>query len=89
MGRSVPPWRTRVEVELERWHGYRRALPASEQAALDALFDEVRQRSAAGGMLPSLETWHPMVLSMAVGLMVRIGQLDRRLSALEARRVDD
>jgi len=40
-------------------------------------------------MLPSLETWHPMVLSMAVGLMVRIGQLDRRLSALEERRVDD
>ncbi len=85
----MPPWRTRVEREMERWQAYRRALSTPEQAALDALFDEVRQRRAAGGMLPSLETWHPMVLSMAVGLMVRIGQLDHRLSALEARRVDD
>ena len=55
----------------------------------DALLDAVRERRAAGGMLPAVNTWQPTVLSMMVGLMVQINQLSERIQALEERHRHD
>ncbi len=68
---------------------YRRALSSVDQAAFDALLNEVRQRRSAGGLLPALNTWQPMVLNMLVGLMAQVAQLTARIDALEERRSDD
>ena len=89
MGRSVPPWRMRIERELGRLAPYRRALPANDRRSFDTLLDDVRQRRAAGGMLPDVGTWQPMYLSMVVGLMTHIAQLNDRIKALEEGRHDD
>ena len=89
MGRSVPPWRTRVENELQQLMPYRRTLSSVDRAAFDALLDAVRERRAAGGMLPAINTWQPTVLSMLVGLMVQVSQLTERVEALEERRRHD
>ena len=89
MGRSVPPWRTRVEHELQHLAPYRRALSSVDCVAFDALLDAVRERRAAGGMLPAVNTWQPTVLSMMVGLMVQINQLSERVQALEERHRHD
>lgn len=89
MGRSVPPWRMRVERELGRLAPYRRALSANDRRSFDVLLDDVRQRRAAGGMLPDVGTWQPMYLSMVVGLMTHIAQLNDRIKALEEGRHDD
>lgn len=89
MGRSVPPWRTRVEHELQYLTPYRRVLSSVDQAAFDSLLDAVRERRAAGGMLPAVNTWQPTVLSMMVGLMAQIHQLSDRIKALEERHDHD
>ena len=89
MGRSVPPWRTRVEHELQFLEPYRRALSSVDQTAFDALLDAVRERRAAGGMLPAVNTWQPTVLSMMVGLMAQIQQLSNRIKTLEERHDHD
>jgi len=89
MGRSVPPWRWRVEHEVERWQVYRRGLTVPDQHAFDALLDGVRQRRAAGGLLPAAETSQTMMLSMLVDLMARFDDLNRRLAVLEEGRGDD
>ena len=83
MGRSVPPWRTRVEGELQGILPYRRGLSTQDQVALDSLFDAVRQRRAAGGLLPSRRPWEPMVLSMLVDLMVQVRDLREHVRQLE------
>ncbi|MDP6194809.1 MAG: hypothetical protein QF880_03705 [Candidatus Poseidonia sp.] len=85
----MPPWRTRVEHELQHLAPYRRALSSVDCAAFDALLDAVRERRAAGGMLPAVNTWQPTVLSMMVGLMVQINQLSERVQALEERHRHD
>jgi len=85
MGRSVPSWRMRVESELQNLMPFRRALGPVDQAAFDALLNEVRQRRTAGGLLPSLNAWQPAVLSMLVGLMAEIERLSTRLDELEGR----
>ncbi|MCH1616139.1 MAG: hypothetical protein L7R83_01355 [Candidatus Poseidonia sp.] len=89
MGRSVPPWRTRVENELQHLTPYRRALSSVDQAAFDALLDAARERRAAGGMLPAVNTWQPTVLSMMVGLMGQLQQLSDRIQTLEERHRHD
>ena len=85
MGRSVPSWRMRVESELQNLMPFRRALGPVDQAAFDALLNEVRQRRTAGGLLPTLNAWQPAVLSMLVGLMVEVERLSTRLDELEGR----
>lgn len=83
MGRSVPTWRTRAEVELQALEPFRRALPKQEQPHFDALMDSVRQRRTAGGMLPGHDVWPPFMLSMLVGLMSQVDALEQRISELE------
>ena len=48
MGRTVPTWRYRFENELNGLEAYKRALPSSEKAGLEALMNGVRKRRTAG-----------------------------------------
>ncbi len=89
MGRSVPSWRMRVEAELQNLVPYRRALAPDDRAAFDALLNEVRQRRTAGGMLPTMNTWQPAVLSMLVGVMAELAALSERIKTLEERHGHD
>jgi hypothetical protein len=89
MGRSVPPWRTRVEDELGRLAPYRRALATTDQHALDRLVNDVRQRRAAGGMLPAANAREVMLLNMLVGMMARLERLEHHLSSLREGHDDD
>ena len=89
MGRSVLPWRTRIEAELHALGPFRRALPVDEQMLLDVLLNDVRTRRAAGGMLPAHDPWNPLLLSMMLGLSQRIHKLEFRLERLEGEAADD
>ena len=79
----------RVESELQNLLPYRRALAPDDRVAFDALLDEVRQRRTAGGMLPTMNTWQPAVLSMLVGVMSELAVLSERIKALEERHGHD
>ena len=89
MGRSVPPWRTSADAELNALMPFHRALSPSERLLLDQLFTDVRQRRSAGGMLPAHNTWQPIVLSMLIGLMKRLEEVSNRIAALEEMANDD
>ncbi|MBL6742770.1 MAG: hypothetical protein ISP83_00145 [Candidatus Poseidonia sp.] len=89
MGRSVPPWRTRADAELNALMPFHRALPSNERLLLDQLVNDVRQRRSAGGMLPAHNTWQPVVLSMLIGVMKRLEDLSNRIAALEEMTNDD
>ena len=83
MGRTVPTWRGRVEQEIEVLVPYRRALSASDKIRFDAMLHDVRIRRAAGGMLPTHETWKPMLLAMILGAHERIHALEQQLASLQ------
>jgi len=68
---------------------FHRALSPNERVLLDQLFNDVRQRRSAGGMLPAHNTWQPVVLSMLIGLMKRLDDLSNRVAALEEMANDD
>ena len=77
MGRTVPTWRNRVEDEMNALKPFRRGLNSSDKESLDALLNGVRNRRSAGGMLPSLDVWKPMLISMLLECHSKIAELEK------------
>ena len=86
MGRTVPTWRNRVESELSALNGFRRALNSSDRKALDELMNGVRNRRAAGGMLPSIDVWKPMLISMILESYKKIAELENTIKELQSEK---
>ena len=86
MGRTVPTWRNRVESELTSLNAFRRALNSSDKRALDELMNGVRNRRAAGGMLPSIDVWKPMLISMILESYKKIAELENTIEELQSEK---
>ena len=86
MGRTVPTWRNRAESELTALNAFRRALNSSDRKALDELMNGVRNRRAAGGMLPSIDVWKPMLISMILESYKKIAELERTIKELQGEK---
>ena len=86
MGRTVPTWRNRVESELNSLNSFRRALNSSDRKALDELMNGVRNRRAAGGMLPSIDVWKPMLISMILESYKKIAELENAIKELQGEK---
>jgi len=86
MGRTVPTWRNRVEGELTALNAFRRALNSSDRKALDELINGVRNRRAAGGMLPSIDVWKPMLISMILESYKKIAELESTIKELQSEK---
>ncbi len=86
MGRTVPTWRNRIESELTALNAFRRALNSTDRAALDALMNGVRNRRAAGGMLPSIDVWKPMLISMILESYKKISELENLIRELQSEK---
>ena len=86
MGRTVPTWRNRVESELTALNAFRRALNSSDRKALDELMNGVRNRRAAGGMLPSIDVWKPMLISMILESYRKIAELEDTIIRLQSEK---
>ena len=86
MGRTVPTWRNRVESELTALNAFRRALNSSDRKALDELMNGVRTRRAAGGMLPSIDVWKPMLISMILESYKKIAELESMIEELQSEK---
>ena len=86
MGRTVPTWRNRVESELTALNTFRRALNSSDRKALDELINGVRNRRAAGGMLPSIDVWKPMLISMILESYKKIAELESVIKELQSEK---
>ena len=86
MGRTVPTWRNRVESELNALNAFRRALNSSDRKALDELMNGVRNRRTAGGMLPSIDVWKPMLLSMILESYKKIAELEKTIKEFQSEK---
>ena len=86
MGRTVPTWRNRVESELTALNAFRRALNSSDRKALDELLNGVRNRRAAGGILPSIDVWKPMLISMILESYKKIAELESMIRELQSEK---
>ena len=67
-------------------NAFRRALNSSDRKALDELLNGVRNRRAAGGMLPSIDVWKPMLISMILESYKKIAELESMIRELQSEK---
>ena len=65
---------------------FRRALNSSDRKALDELMNGVRNRRSAGGMLPSIDVWKPMLVSMILESYKKIAELENTIKEMQGEK---
>ncbi len=80
MGKTVPSYRWALECEIDRWRGFRNALPSDkDREAFDELMDYARNNAMAGGNACNPILFEPMVMSIALAQMKKLIELEYRL----------
>ena len=88
MGRTALTYRRRLEAELERWKGFRKALLKDEREVFDSLVGHVYHYAHAASMYPEREPFDLFVMSGLLSHEERLRFLERKLKAemkLDAR----
>ena len=84
MGKTVTSYRMAVEWEIDRWTGFRDALPSEEEReAFDELMDMCRNYASAGSCATNPIIFEPMAMSILLFQQRRIRQLEKELQAIK------
>lgn len=85
MGRTLATFTQLIQLEIDSWRRYRRALRREDQQALDALFAAARHHAPAGAYLARDTPFEVMLLSMLIEQHKHALALQQKVTALEAR----
>jgi hypothetical protein len=84
MGKAVPAYRMALEFEVNRWKGFRKALPKEEdRKAFDELMDICRVFPSESSMATNPIIFEPMVMYVLLGHQKKLCELERKLSITE------
>ena len=64
MGRNVPSFRMALEMEMEKWEGYRKCLRPDEREIFDRMMDNYRIHASASGMTVRTNPLEAMFMSV-------------------------
>ncbi len=79
MGRTTLTYRQRLELELDRWKNFRRALLSGERAAFDSLADRSFRYVHAGIAYPERDAFDVFLVSSLTSHEGRLLELEREL----------
>ncbi len=80
MGRTLPTIIQTLELELEAWKLFRRALRREDQEAFDALWRHVRRHAAPASMASRPVPLESVFMAMLVGVERRLLDVEGRLA---------
>jgi len=72
-------YRQRLQLELDRWRNFRKALLRSERKAFDSLADQVFRLCHAGSMYPERDTFDLFTMSALISHEGRLKTLEDEL----------
>ena len=79
MGRNALTYRQRLQLELDRWRNFRKALLRDEREAFDSLTDQVFRLCHAGSMYPERDTFDLFTMSALISHEGRLKALEDEL----------
>lgn len=79
MGRSTLTYRQKLELELEHWKNFRKALLRDEREAFDSLVGHVYRYSHAASMYPERDVFDLFTMSGLLSHEERLRVLERML----------
>ena len=87
MGKTVESYRVALDVELQRWSGFARALRKEDREVFDQLMDTCRNFASAGSNSTRPVLFEAMMMSILLHQQKTINRLEKDL--LAARKQSD
>jgi hypothetical protein len=85
LGKTVPSFRMALESEIERWNGFKNALPSQrDREAFEALMDMCCDNAMAAGLACNPIVFEPKLVSILLVQIRRIVELEEKMSDLMA-----
>jgi len=88
MGKTVESYRIALDMEIQTWNGFVRALRNDDREAFEQLMDACRNYASAGSNATRPVVFEPMVMSILLSQQKRLIKLEKDLNATK-QRVDE
>jgi hypothetical protein len=88
MGKTVPSYRIALEMEIQRWKGFRKALNSEEdREVFETLMDMCRNNATASGNACNPIIFEPMTMSIILSQEKKMLELGYKLQELLWQRI--
>jgi hypothetical protein len=86
MGKTLPPFSSLIEQERRRRMPFKKALPKTDQALFDRLFDCAKLHIQAGVMVARPWAFETIVMAIVLEQQKQVERLESLLDELESHR---
>jgi len=83
MGKTVESYRIALDMEIQRWNGFAKALRNDDREAFEQLMDACRNYASAGSNATRPVMFEPMVMSILLYQQKRLNRLEKELNAVK------
>jgi len=87
MGKTVESYRIALDIEIQSWKGFERALRTDDREAYEQMTDACRNHASAGSNASRPEMFEPMVLSILLEQQKRLIRLEKELDAIKPKSI--
>jgi len=85
MGKTVESYRIALDMEIQRWSGFAKALRNDDREAFEQLMDACRNYASAGSNATRPIMFEPMVMSILLYQQKKLIKLEKELDAAKQR----
>jgi hypothetical protein len=85
VGKTVESYRVALDMEIQEWRGFAKALRTDDREAFEQLLDACRNYASAGGNATRPVLFEAMAMSILVYQQKRLTKLENELNALRQR----
>jgi hypothetical protein len=85
MGKTVESYRIALDMEIQRWNGFAKALRNDDREAFEQLMDACRNYASAGSNATRPVMFEPMVMSILLYQQKKLNKLEKELNATRQR----
>ncbi len=83
MGKTVESYRIALDIELQSWSGFAKALRSDDLKAFERLADACRNHASAGSNATRPEVFEAMVMSMLLEQEKKLIRFEKMLDAIK------
>ena len=87
MGKTVESYRIALDIEIQSWKGFERALRTDDREAYERMLDACRNHASAGSNATRPEMFEPMVMSILLEQQKRLIRLEKEHDAIKQKSV--
>jgi hypothetical protein len=85
MGKTVESYRMALDMEIQRWNGFAKALRNDDRESFEQIMDACRSYASAGSNATRPVMFEPMVMSILLYQQRRLIKLEKELDAAKQR----